>query len=660
MQSVEVEFAITLAGTMGAVSKQPGVAHITLTLTLQGWLYSGVFVCSPPQNPPGSGSILSAPTSGNEFVDLPGMGSVGPLPVNDSNSDSLLLTSALDDLAAYTGDGMVDFTACFRAGIGVDGIESGDVDLSFTTNALAELTVTYTFISTGIEIEKSTNGDDADEMRGPLIPVGALVSWEYVVTNTGEATIEDMVVTDSDPGVIVVCTMDTLAGGLLPPAFMTCTAAGVATIDQYSNVGEVEGKPVDGDTPLGLPIDDDDPSHYFGYFADVSIEKSTNGFDADGPAGPSILVGQPVNWLYEITNVGNVPLIEIDVTDDQLGAVSCPFTTLLPGISMDCTAMGVAVEGPYANLGTVLAKPTDFIGQPLPGTVTDNDPSHYNGVVDCIPKKPKPKSHPKGTKYVKYKKIIYIVVWKPKRRYVKVGGHRYGVKMRKGRPYVRLGGKNFGVKTLKRTRKLALGNTPLPPCPKDDKKSAPKKNDKSKDPKGKGGGGYQSPPHVPPKGSDTGVGKALEPVTASGSQDVTCVGSKRYWLKGAGRHHGAWREIVPNGKKTRFFANTMVYVKVLRKGSDRPYFQLARGYITAKLNMYYGAPTTRAMERSMAFAERHFAGHRAGYTSIKRALKAQTANGSKGHVKNIKKLRKKMLRHAAKLHHYGGMPSCSI
>ena len=47
-----------------------------------------------------------------------------------------------------------------------------------------------------IAIEKSTNGEDADTETGPFIPVGALVEFCYVVTNTGEADLENVVVTD--------------------------------------------------------------------------------------------------------------------------------------------------------------------------------------------------------------------------------------------------------------------------------------------------------------------------------------------------------------------------------------------------------------------------------------------------------------------------------
>lgn len=105
----------------------------------------------------------------------------------------------------------------------------------------------------------------------------------------------------------------------------------------------------------------------------VALEKSTNGKDADTAPGPSIPVGDPVAWEYVVSNIGNVELTDIEVTDDQGVPVICPATALRAGGSMTCTGTGSALEGQYANLGTVRAADAD--GTP----VRDEDPSHYFG-----------------------------------------------------------------------------------------------------------------------------------------------------------------------------------------------------------------------------------------------------------------------------------------
>ncbi|MEW6487391.1 MAG: SdrD B-like domain-containing protein [Thermodesulfobacteriota bacterium] len=109
---------------------------------------------------------------------------------------------------------------------------------------------------------------------------------------------------------------------------------------------------------------------------DIDIEKATNGEDADSPTGPFIPVGDPVLWTYVVTNIGNVPLVNVTVTDDQGVAVSCPQDTLVVGESMTCTADGIAMVGQYANIGTT----TGDYGNT---TVTDSDPSHYYGTMDA-------------------------------------------------------------------------------------------------------------------------------------------------------------------------------------------------------------------------------------------------------------------------------------
>jgi hypothetical protein len=104
----------------------------------------------------------------------------------------------------------------------------------------------------------------------------------------------------------------------------------------------------------------------------VRIEKLTNGEDADHAPGPTVAPGDPIVWEYVITNTGTIDLANVAVVDDQNVTVTCPATILTVGQSMTCTATGVAITGPYQNVGTVTADSAS-------GQVTDSDASHYFG-----------------------------------------------------------------------------------------------------------------------------------------------------------------------------------------------------------------------------------------------------------------------------------------
>ncbi|HEY9420033.1 MAG TPA: hypothetical protein VIW92_01335, partial [Thermoanaerobaculia bacterium] len=216
----------------------------------------------------------------------------------------------------------------------------------------------------GLEIEKRTNGEDADTAPGPRIPVGSPVTWEYIVRNTGDVALTDVAVSD-DQGVAVSCPKSALE----PGESMTCTGHGTAIACQYKNIGTVVGK-----TPDGSELTAQDPSHYFGdQNARIDIETAVNGHDADDPNGPTLEVGAPVSWTYVVTNNGDVNLTGVVVADDKGAAATCPRTSLRPGESMTCSASGTAVEGPYRSVGAVTAKTS------CGPDVQDSDPSHYLG-----------------------------------------------------------------------------------------------------------------------------------------------------------------------------------------------------------------------------------------------------------------------------------------
>jgi uncharacterized repeat protein (TIGR01451 family) len=237
-------------------------------------------------------------------------------------------------------------------------------------------------IQPDIDIEKYTNGQDADAPTGPLIAVGANVTWTYVVTNTGDADLDPVVVVDDNgtPGNLGDDFSPTYTGGdngdgiLNPSEVWYYAHNGTAQAGQYANNATATGTP-----PVGDPVSDSDPSHYFGSPVGIHIEKHTNGEDADAPTGPLIVAGGSVTWTYNVTNTGALNLSGILVTDDHLGVTPVYVSgddgdgVLNPGESWIYQATGVAAAGQYVNTGTVVG----YYGA-LP--VTDSDPSHYLGL----------------------------------------------------------------------------------------------------------------------------------------------------------------------------------------------------------------------------------------------------------------------------------------
>ena len=248
-----------------------------------------------------------------------------------------------------------------------------------------------TVAAPAVDIQKSTNGHDADSAPGPSLEVGTTVNWTYLVTNVGNTTFDSthtIVVTD-DQGEAVFCLSITFEPlePLEPLDSMACTATGTVQIGPYSNVGTVEVH-----TNVFVPVlvaSDTDASHYTGVGSPgIRIEKSTNGEDADTPAeAVGIFAGTTVTWQYVVENTGAVPLSNVVVTDDKLGAI-CTIGTLGVGQPpVSCTANGLAVltsglpGGVYANVGTVTA---DALGGPGPDgrtSISDSDPSHYNNAA---------------------------------------------------------------------------------------------------------------------------------------------------------------------------------------------------------------------------------------------------------------------------------------
>ncbi len=238
-------------------------------------------------------------------------------------------------------------------------------------------------VDSSIDIEKTTNGQQADNPTGPLIAVGGAVNWQYIVTNDGNVDLDNVVVVDSDD--VTVTRDDSTDVGsdniLSVGESWTYNASGVAVADQYGNTGTVTA-----DDTLDEEVTDNDPSHYFGVDSSIDIEKATNGEDADNPTGPLIAVGGAALFTYEVTNTGNVPLANVVVVDDNgtPGDTSDDFSPtftggddgnglLEDGETWTYEASRTVTAGQYTNIAKVTAD------DPLENEVMDDDPSNHFG-----------------------------------------------------------------------------------------------------------------------------------------------------------------------------------------------------------------------------------------------------------------------------------------
>ncbi len=93
---------------------------------------------------------------------------------------------------------------------------------------------------------------------------------------------------------------------------------------------------------------------------EITVTKKGNGLNA----GQRFITGYNVNFTYEVTNTGKVPVDAIRVTDSKGVKVTCPKALLKPGESMICTGTGKVVGS------------SGLVAPPNPGDVPD--PSNLN------------------------------------------------------------------------------------------------------------------------------------------------------------------------------------------------------------------------------------------------------------------------------------------
>ncbi len=214
------------------------------------------------------------------------------------------------------------------------GARTDDILLPIRSN---DVTAMVGFCEPGVDIEKDTNGVQADNIDedtndngvlddgedtndvngvldfaapvgsnvGPGVPIGGDITWTYVVTN-GDVALINAVVDDSDPAVTPDCDIDgdgafdgtNIIPVLLPGAEITCQATGIAVAGQYANDSSISGTPV-VPTAVDPSIDASNPATW---------PQGDSNFDptdeSTWPLDPAINMADPTTWPTDPADYG--------------------------------------------------------------------------------------------------------------------------------------------------------------------------------------------------------------------------------------------------------------------------------------------------------------------------------------------------------------------
>ena len=244
---------------------------------------------------------------------------------------------------------------------------------------------------------------------GPFQP-GSTVAFTITVSNEGSIPAANVVVEDRVPTGLTITGFDANGSSVINNGNGTYTVPTLAVGQSVSftvitqinsnfygssltNEAEIvtdNGDDIDSTPDNDVPTEDDqdDETVPVNQTPSIDIEKLVNGQDADNAPGVVILVPNTpptVTFTYIVTNNGSMPLINVTVTDNILGAV-CTIPSLAPGASQTCTMTSTAVRGQYTNIGTVTGTPVDNNNTPVGPPVTDQDPANYVGVFINVEK----------------------------------------------------------------------------------------------------------------------------------------------------------------------------------------------------------------------------------------------------------------------------------
>ncbi len=327
-----------------------------------------------------------------------GIDPVTDLVINEALPSQLTLVSATPSFGTWSDP---DWT--------IGNMLSGEVHtltvVARVNDVPADITVTNTVSNTQNEVEANALPDDPTEdlvivnseinltkqdsapLDGSYDTVGELITYNFVVANTGSSVLSNITITDSniDTGSLSPATVTTLAVGASAnfTATHTITQADIEA-GQVVNTATAQADLANGSTITDASDDPDDPTTAADDPTITPIEQLgglvLEKIAQPAPDGLYDALGEVIVYELTVTNTGNVSLNNIVITDPNAdtGSISPSSVANLPvGTSVVFTAEHTIVQADFDN-GTVTNKAQVSGTEPTEGTTitdTSDDPT---------------------------------------------------------------------------------------------------------------------------------------------------------------------------------------------------------------------------------------------------------------------------------------------
>ncbi|HAV78859.1 MAG TPA: hypothetical protein DCX53_16025, partial [Anaerolineae bacterium] len=230
--------------------------------------------------------------------------------------------------------------------------------------------------SPSIRLIKSVASYVDNDLSGNISP-GDDLRYRFTITNTGNTDLSLVSAVDLTFGIPITCPGSNLSEG----ASMICTAGALHRVTlAEANAGQVVNTAsASGDYGAVRYSDADTLTTAVTQNPSFQIIKSVSLTDDNDSSG-TLTQGDGLWYQFDVTNTGNVTLINLDVNDDTYSLpVTCPVTALAPGGSTVCntTAAHIITAAEIAageivntatvsgNVGSTIVTASDTLTTPL-------------------------------------------------------------------------------------------------------------------------------------------------------------------------------------------------------------------------------------------------------------------------------------------------------